>query len=82
MVAYTAYLGGKLVYDKGIGVEPAKGVFRSDAPKLQRGQLGAFFEAAATDLAHGVQHTIEEVASGKIVPTLTAWCAKHLSVKR
>jgi uncharacterized membrane protein len=82
VVAYTAYLGGKLVYDKGIGVEPAKGVFRSDAPKLQSWQLGAFFEAAAADLVHSVQHMIEDVASGKIVPTLAAWCAKHLSVKQ
>lgn len=42
----------------------------------------AAFGAAAADLRHGVQHMIEEVASGTIVPTLTAWCAQHLSMKQ
>ncbi len=82
VVAYTAYLGGKLVYDKGVCVESAKGVFRSDAPALRTGQLHPFFKAAATDLLHGVQHMIEEVVGGKIVPTLTAKCAKYLAAKQ
>lgn len=72
LVAYTAYLGGKLVYEAGAGVEPAQGVYRPDAPALGTGQTGAFFKAAATDLVHGVQHMAEEVAAGKLVPALTA----------
>lgn len=78
VLAYTAYLGGKLVYDDGVGVEPAHGVYRADAPALRRGQLGAFFETAATDLWHGIQHMIEEVAKGKLVPTITAWWTKRV----
>ncbi len=77
VLAYTAYLGGKLVYDDGVGVEPAKGVYRPDAPALRWGQLGAFLETAATDLWHGVQHMVEEVRQGKLVPTIMAWCAKR-----
>ena len=80
VIAYTAYLGGKLVYDVGVGVEPAKGVYRADAPKLKRGHVGAFFAAAATDLLHGVQHMIQEVGKGKIVPTVAAGCAKRRAV--
>ena len=40
VLAYTAYFGGKLVYGVGVGVEPAHGVYRSDAPALKSGQVG------------------------------------------
>ena len=77
LLAYTAYLGGKLVYESGAGVEPAHGVYRSDAPALGDGNAGAFFKAAATDLVHGVQHMAAEVSAGKVVPTLTAKFRKN-----
>ena len=77
LLAYTAYLGGKLVYESGAGVEPAHGVYRSDAPALGDGDAGSFFKAAATDLVHGVQHMAEEVSAGKVVPTLTAKFRKN-----
>lgn len=82
VLAYTAYLGGKLVYDDGVGVKPAQGVYRTDAPALRSGQLGAFFATAATDLLHGVQHMIQEVVRGNIVPTLTAWCSKRFALTK
>lgn len=71
VLAYTAYLGGQLVYDKGVAVAPAGGVYKPDAPALGEGRLGEFAKSAATDLVHGVKHMAEEVASGKIVPALT-----------
>ena len=77
VLAYTAYLGGKLVYDVGVGVEPAHGVYRADAPALKAGQVGAFLRTAATDLVHGVQHMIEELRAGNVVPTITAWYKKR-----
>jgi uncharacterized membrane protein len=77
VVTYTAYLGGKLVYDIGVGVEPAHGVYRADAPVLKTGQIGAFFRTAGTDLVHGVQHMIEELRAGKFVPTIVAWYKKR-----
>ena len=70
ILAFTAYLGGKLVYDVGVGVEPAHGVYRSDAPALKSGQVGAFVKTAGTDLAHGVQHMVEEVGKGRLIPTI------------
>jgi uncharacterized membrane protein len=72
IVAYTAYLGGKLVYDTGVGVEPAHGVYRADAPALRAGQVRAFVKTAGTDLVHGVQHMAQEVRKGQVVPTLMA----------
>jgi len=80
VLAYTAYLGGKLVYDVGVGVEPADGVYRPDAPALKTGQIGPFFKTAATDLAHGVEHMAEEVAKGELVPTIVTWLRKRRDV--
>ncbi len=68
MLAYTAYLGGKLVYDTGVGVEPANGVYRKDAPALGKGSVGEFIKTAMTDLVHGVQHMIQEVSKGNHDP--------------
>lgn len=82
VLAYTAYLGGKLVYDTGVGVEPAHGVYRTDAPTLRKGQVGVFFEATLSDLLHGIEHMIQEVRKGQIVPTITAWCAKHCATAK
>lgn len=72
ILAYTAYLGGKLVYDTGVGVAPAHGVYRPDAPTLRAEQLDEFAGAAATDLVHGVQHMAQELRNGYVVPAITA----------
>jgi len=70
VLAYTAYLGGQLVYDSGTGVGPAKGVYRPDAPTMRSGQIGEFISAAGTDLAHGVQHMVREMGEGYIIPAI------------
>ena len=70
ILAYTVYLGSKLVYDVGLGVQPAHGVYRSDAPTLRSGQVGAFVKSAGADLVHGVQHMVEEVGKGLLIPTI------------
>ena len=70
VLAYTAYLGGALVYESGVGVAPAHGVYRPGAPTLRTDQMGAFVGAAATDLVHGVQHMAEELRQGHFVPAI------------
>ena len=70
VLTYTAYLGGKLVYDAGVGVEPAHGVYRPDAPTLGTDRMGAFVGAATTDLAHGVQHMAQKLRQGYFVPAI------------
>jgi uncharacterized membrane protein len=72
VVGYTAYLGGELVYQYGVGVGPAKGVWRPDAPKLRKGETRAFARDAAVDVWHGVKHMAEELEQGKIVPALVS----------
>jgi hypothetical protein len=76
-LAYSAYLGGRLVYEFGVGVAPAGGQWRADAPELGAGHPGRFARAAATDLAHGVKHLGQELAKGKIVPWLTNGADGH-----
>jgi uncharacterized membrane protein len=76
ILAYTAYLGGKLVYNVGVGVEPAHGVYRSDAPTLKPGQVSSFLKTAGTDLGHGVEHMVGEVGKGQLVPTIMTWLRK------
>ena len=68
--------GGKLVYQSGVGVVPAHGVYRSDAPAVADGDAGAFFKVVATDLVHGLQHMAENVNAGKMVPGLTVFFRK------
>jgi uncharacterized membrane protein len=80
ILAYTAYLGGKLVYDVGVGVEPAHGVYRPDAPTLKSGHIALFIKTAGTDLVHGVEHMAEEVAKGELVPTILTWLRKQPDV--
>lgn len=71
-VTYTAYLGGKMVYEYGVGVKPAGGLAKGDAPALSGGQLGATSRAAAADLVHGVSHLAQELGRGELAPSLTA----------
>ena len=82
VLGYTAYLGGKLVYDSGVGVEPAKGVYRPDAPALGTAPIGDFLKAAGTDLVHGVQHMVEELGHGQFVPTIVTALGKHPAAKQ
>ncbi len=70
VLAYTAYLGGQLVYDSGTGVGPANGVYRPDAPTMRSDQIGEFIAAAGTDLTHGVQHMVRELRQGYMLPAV------------
>jgi uncharacterized membrane protein len=74
VLAYSAYLGGTLVYKHGVGVAPAGGQYRKNPPELGAvAEAGAFARDAAKDLVHGVKHLAQELAQGKILPSLAAW---------
>ncbi len=72
VVSFTAYLGAKLVYQAGVAVQPARGVYRPGAPTLRPGRLRAFAAAAAIDLVNGIRHMFDEVSNGRIVPYLSS----------
>lgn len=70
VVTYTAYLGGKMVYDHGVGVLPANGMYDENAPELRRGELGRVVKTSARDLAHAVPAMVRDIAHGDIAPAL------------
>jgi uncharacterized membrane protein len=77
LLGYTAYLGGKLISDFGVGVRPAGGIYRPDAPALGAAPATAVLKDAATDLVHGVEHMVEEVGHGQLVPALVGGSRKR-----
>lgn len=67
---YSAYLGGTLVYQHGVGVGPAGGTYEGGGPELTPANAGKVASAIGEGLSHGVQHLVKETAEGKIVPSL------------
>lgn len=63
-VGVSAYLGGKLVYDHGLGVARVGGSADTD-PDLLEGRAPG---RAVRDLAQGVAHTAQDLARGDVLP--------------
>lgn len=55
---YGGYLGSKMVYDEGVGVERAQGVRRDRSPELRPQNLGDIVHAIGRDLKNGVGHSV------------------------
>ena len=71
-LTYSAYLGGAMVHHEGVGVEAADGVRKSPpVPELSRKDARQALQTAASDVAKGIQLTVEESAKGDLVPALT-----------
>lgn len=66
---FSAYLGGRLVYDHGAGVVRTRGLGVSDEELTLRNTVHAASQAAR-DLGRGVKHTAQDLRKGDIVPTL------------
>lgn len=65
---YSAYLGGQMVYDRGVGVRTAGGLREEVAPPLT--QPGRAAAMSARHVAAGARHAVEESMTGDLVPTL------------
>lgn len=71
-MAYSAYLGGAMVYHEGVGVEAADGVRRQPAvPELTRDEAKRALQSAGSDLVEGIKVTAQETATGDLLPSLT-----------
>lgn len=68
---YSAYLGGRMVYAHGVGVEPAGGVDDDHAPPVEDASAGALLRRIGHDLRHGLRHTFKHLRKGDAVPALT-----------
>jgi uncharacterized membrane protein len=68
VMAYSAYLGGKMVYEHGVGVERAGGVKPGRGKELWLGHLAEAADEVATELPAAVKHAAGDAARGEIVP--------------
>ena len=66
-MGYSAYLGGKMVYDHGLGVRPAGDV---PAPELTAGNAGAMARRAGRDVERGIAHAIHDLRTGDPLPAI------------
>ncbi|MHB1223258.1 MAG: DUF2231 domain-containing protein [Gemmatimonadaceae bacterium] len=72
MVGYSAYLGGKMVYEHGLGVAAAGGIFEEahPVPEITRETAAEAARYAARDVADGARNAIRQMRQGEIVPAL------------
>ncbi|MEW5926107.1 MAG: DUF2231 domain-containing protein [Gemmatimonadota bacterium] len=70
-VAYTAYLGGHMVYEHGVGVKPAGGLKEGKAPEMRLDNADEVLQTAARHVREGWHHTVEHLARSEIAPVLT-----------
>lgn len=68
VMIYSAYLGGQMVYDRGVGVASAGGLLEDAAPPLTR--PGEATVKSARHIARGARHMVEETMDGQLVPAL------------
>jgi uncharacterized membrane protein len=71
VMGYSAYLGGHMVYEHGVGVKEAGGLRENEAPELRPGETGNVLATSAQHLVQGVRHAAGDTARGEIVPWLT-----------
>ncbi len=71
---YSGYLGGKVVYEYGVGVQPAPGprggLYEGGGPPLTAREAPRVLRSAAHALGTGVKHLVQEVGAGKLAPSL------------
>lgn len=67
VMAYSAYLGGRMTYALGVGVDPAGGVDEARAPEIDLDNLGESARIAAGNLAQGIRTLAREAVAGDLV---------------
>jgi uncharacterized membrane protein len=72
VMQYSAYLGGRMVYEHGVGVEPAGGVRAARAPQLGEDPAAEVARTAAGNAVESARHAAGEIRSGEIAPSLGA----------
>lgn len=67
-LGYSASLGGKMVYEHGLGVKLAGGVIEERAPEIKPGQLGHAVKVAGADVAEATRQSVQALKDGEIAP--------------
>ncbi|MDF1502915.1 DUF2231 domain-containing protein [Roseisolibacter sp. H3M3-2] len=69
-LGYSAYLGGKMVYEHGVGVKPADGLRDGDSPELAPGHFGEAARRAVRDVETAIPTAVEEMRAGDLLPAI------------
>jgi uncharacterized membrane protein len=69
-LAYSAYLGGRMVYEHGLGVRAADGLRDGDAHALPPSSARAVARRVGHDVERGIAHAVEDYRSGDVLPAL------------
>jgi len=75
---YTAYLGGKMVYQHGVGVEAAGRAQPTESIELRRDTIGEALRRSLRLVAQAVARVFRELSQGEIAPLLNRRRAMHL----
>jgi len=70
-MTYSAYLGGLMVYEHGVGVSPAGGLRPARAPRLGSDRGVDALRIAGANVVDGIRTTAQSLTRGEIVPWLT-----------
>ncbi|HEX5520463.1 MAG TPA: DUF2231 domain-containing protein [Longimicrobiaceae bacterium] len=71
VMSYSAYLGGKMVYEHGVGVVAAGGTEPGLPPEVRPDNLAEVAQHSAGDIGRGLRHAAEDMMHGDVVPALT-----------
>jgi uncharacterized membrane protein len=69
-LGYSAYLGGKMVYEHGVGVKPADGLRDGDSPELTPGRAGEVARRVATDVERGITRALDDLRHRDPLPAI------------
>ena len=69
-MSYSAYLGGKMVYEHGVGVKPADGLRDGDSPELLPSRAGEVARRVGSDIERGVAHALEDLRTRDPLPAI------------
>jgi uncharacterized membrane protein len=69
-MSYSAYLGGKMVYEHGVGVRPADGLRDGDSPELTPGRAGEVARRVAADVERGVHRALDDLRRRDPLPAI------------
>jgi len=69
-MSYSAYLGGKMVYQHGVDIDAAGGVRDGASPEITASRIAHATRVAAADAAHALADAARDARDGRVAPVL------------
>ena len=67
LMSYTAYLGGRMVYEHGVGVKPAGGLRSERVPELHLDNIKLVANESARHITQAAREVAGDVRAGKVL---------------